>query len=357
MAGFLTLFVATTVSPCTAARGAPPSLPDLAIPPASAPSLARAQAVISDAEKSGDEAARARGLATARGQLEAFIEKPASPDDLPTAQILLGRVLILESRAAIARADRAEPDEREKRVLEARATLQRAELAFSAAIEQLIGRGRGFPKFLAADDPNRAVAERIKESTLQSLMAHAGVAEELAATFAPDSEQAQEHYQAAAERYERIYKDYRTLIVGLIARLKQGECCFRMGDTRRALGLYDDILNQPAELEPLRRLRVAAMYLSLECWTTEREKLYELAFSQGEEYLAQVRPEEVSWPEWQAVRYHTARGYQLAAGALGADRAADRADYREKAKGHAEKLAAVAGPYRELARSLIGQKP
>jgi hypothetical protein len=354
----LTFCLAATMILASAATGAPPSLPDLRIPPTSAPSLAQAQAMIADAERAADAGARKRGLAVARGQLEAFIGKPTSPDDLPTAQLLLGRVLILESRDVIVQAEQtAEEADRENIMGQARERLQRAELAFSAALEQLIGMGRGFPKFLAADDPNRPIAERIKELTLQSLMAHAGAAEELATTFPADSEQAVEYFKAAAERYERIYKDYRTLIVGLLARLKQGECCFRTGDTRRALGLYDDILNQPADLEPLRRLRVTAMYLSMECWTTEREKLYELAFSQGEEYLTHLRPEEESWPEWQAVRYHTARGYQLAAAGLAADRAADRAEFLNKAKNHAEKLATIAGPYQELARAIVGPQP
>ncbi len=123
-----------------------------------------------------------------------------------------------------------------------------------------------------------------------------------------------------------IYRDYRTLIAGLIARLKQGQCYRNLGDTKRAVGLYNDILSQPDDLSPLRRLRVTAMHLSLECWTTPQEKLYELAFSQGEEYLTRVRPEEKLWPEWQAVRYQTARGYLLAAEALPADRATERAE-------------------------------
>jgi hypothetical protein len=123
------------------------------------------------------------------------------------------------------------------------------------------------------------------------------------------------------------------------------------------LGLYNDLLTQPDELEALRRLRIAAMYLSLECWTTEQEKLYELAFSQGEEYLTQARPEERSWPEWQAVRYYTARGYLLAAEGLGAagltgDRAADRRAWLDRAAEHADGLAKTASPYQKAAAEL-----
>jgi hypothetical protein len=293
-------------------------------------------------------------LAEARRDLELFIEKPMSTDDLPTARMLLGRVLTHQARTAVAAAGQAPPDRREPQMHEARELLRRAELSYSAAIDQLREKAAGISKFLTDDDPRRPEADRIKEATLQALMSHADAAKELATTFTPGSNEADEHYRAAGERYERIYKDYRTLIAGLLARLKQGECSFHLGDTRRALGLYEDILGQPADLEPLRRLRIAAMYLSLECWTTEREKMYELAFSQGEEYLSDLRPEEEAWPEWQAIRYHTARGYQLAAAALGPERAADRSEYLGKAKSHAEKLAAKEGPYRQAAQSILG---
>jgi hypothetical protein len=346
-----------------AAHAAPPALPELRIPPASAPSLAHALELINGAERAQNAEESAARLAAAKVQLEAYIEKPASDVDLPTAETLLGRALLLEGRMVIARAERAAGDaaaqgeEHEKLMQGARDPLRRAELAFSAALEQLKQQGAAFPKFLPEDDPNRPASDRIKESTLQALMLHALAAEELGSTFVAGSEQANEHFKAAAERYERIYKDYRTLVVGPTARLKQGICWFRMGDTRRALGFYDDILTQPRELELLRRLRVTAMQLSMECWNTEREKLYELAFSQGEEYLTEVRPEEESWAEWQAIRYNTARGYQLAAAGLGAKREADRVEYLEKARSHAEKLARTTGPYQEAARSLLGPKP
>jgi hypothetical protein len=347
---------AATVGSVSVARAAPPSLPGAGVAPASKPSLSQAQAFLAAADRAATAAEQTAALASARQQLESLVDKPTSSDELPTANLLLGQVLILQGRISMAPVEQARPEERERLRAQARDHLRRAELAFSAAVEQLKMALDRYPKFLPLDHADHPKAEQIRGGLLQALMAHATVVEELAATFTADSKEANEYYKAAAERYERIYKDYRTRIAGLTARLKQGECCFRMGDTRRALGLYDDILNQPADLELLRRLRVKAMYLSLECWTTEREKLYELAFSQGEEYLTHLRPEEESWTEWHAVRYHTARGYQLAAAGLGADRAADRAEYLDKARNHAEKLAATAGPYQELARSIVGPK-
>jgi hypothetical protein len=202
------------------------------------------------------------------------------------------------------------------------------------------------------DTPEHAKREALKGMVIQVRMYHAGVVEELAATYTADGDEARDLYKAAADRYEAIYRDYRVLYAGLVARLKQGQCYRNLGDTKRALGLYNDVLSQPDELTALRRLRVTAMYLSLECWSTPQEKLYELTFSQGEEYLAGVRPEERSWPEWQAVRYHTARGYRLAAESLPADRRAERADLLEHARRWAAAAGETDGPYRAAARAL-----
>ena len=98
---------------------------------------------------------------------------------------------------------------------------------------------------------------------MQSLMYYAGAREELALTYPVDSAEARDSFQVAADRYDQIYKDYRTFLAGLTARLKQGQCYKQLGDTRRALGLYNDLLTQPDDLPVLHRLRVSAMYLSV----------------------------------------------------------------------------------------------
>jgi hypothetical protein len=79
-----------------------------------------------------------------------------------------------------------------------------------------------------------------------------------------------------------------------------------MGDTRRALGLYADIIGQPEELDQLRKQRAAAMYLSMQCWTSDTEKKDELAVQEGEKFLQKIRGFEDRQPEWLTIRYYTA---------------------------------------------------
>ncbi|MBL9080667.1 MAG: outer membrane protein assembly factor BamD [Planctomycetales bacterium] len=303
-----------------------------------------------------DAAARSRVIGKARTLLEQFLAENPTHPDAPLVEMQLGVALTTEAKGLAGDAT-ANPDEpeREKLLTKARETFLAAEGYFATAVDQLKTRYVGFPK-ANYDEALRRRSERLRGDLIQALMYQAGVREELAGTYPAASSEAQENYKAAADRYEQIYKDYRTLIAGLMARLKQGQCYKALGDTRRALGLYNDLLTQPDDLAALRRLRVAAMYLSLECWTSEQEHLYELAFSQGEEYLTQVRPEERSWPEWHAVRYFTARGYLLAAAGLKpAERTTEREEWLKLAAEHADRLSATPNPYQGAAIELSAE--
>lgn len=333
----------------TAATGA--GLPD-----AQVSIIAEAGDLVRSSLTAPDTAARVRVLGKAQNLLEAFLQENPTHPDAPLVEMQLGVVLTTQAKGYAADAQAAADETaRATLIAQARETLLSAEGYFSTAVDQLNTRYLGFPKLNYADDAVQRRGQRLRGELIQARMYHAGVREELAGIYPLESAEAQENFKAAADRYEQIYKDYRTLIAGLMARLKQGQCYKALGDTRRALGLYNDLLTQPDELAALRRLRVAAMYLSLECWTTEQEKLYELAFSQGEEYLTHLRPEEKSWPEWYAVRYFTARGYYLAAAGLGPERADDRQAWLRKSAEQAEQLAKEAHPYQAASADLAAE--
>jgi len=316
----------------------------------------RAAVLVQSAAVEPDATRRQSQLDDGRDLLRKFIANNPTSHEMARAEMLLGALLSFEGKT-LAQSAESLPDgpDRTAQVDAARKLLREADQSLSVSLDRLNERLRQIPKFIEAGTPEFNERQAVTGVFLQARMHHAAAVEELAATYPADGDDARQLYQAAADRYDSIYRDYRTLIVGLMARLKEGQCYRNLGDTKRALGLYNDLLSQPAELEALRRLRVTAMGLSLECWTTPQEKLHELAFSQGEEYLLGVRPEEQAWPEWQAVRYHTARAYLAAAAALPADRATEAAEWHANARSHAADLAAMEGPYRAAAQALVDE--
>lgn len=350
------LFVAV-VATSTAAEAAPGDDPLSVVGalPEQKSVVDRAAALVQAAQSSVDAAARSAQLSESHQLLDRFLRDNPTHDDVARAEMWLGVLLTLEGKEAAAAATSVDDVASRTAKLEtARKTLRDADRYFATSSDRYAGRLAALPSFVPPDTPEHARREAMKGMVIQVRMYHAGVVEELAGTYPADGDEARDLYKAAADRYEAIYRDYRVLYAGLVARLKQGQCYRNLGDTKRALGLYNDILSQPDELSSLRRLRVTAMYLSLECWATPQEKLYELTFSQGEEYLAGVRPEEKAWPEWQAVQYHTARGYLLAAESLPDERADERPDLLAQARRWATAAGESNGPYRAAARTLAG---
>jgi hypothetical protein len=308
-----------------------------------------------------DVAQRDALLGKAQAGIEAFLkDNPTSPE-APYAELELGLVHVNIGLAAVADSRRtADPAEREALLAKGRERFVAGEKLFTTVYDQLNQIFKTFPKVnfgFDKDNPARRHGERLRGEFVRVQMLHAGVLEELAATYPLESRDARVNYQAAADRYESIYKNYRTLVAGLKARLKQGQCHQNLGDPRRALGLFTDILGQPDHIPQLHRMRVQAMYLSLECWNSEQEKMHELAFTEGEGYLTKLPRNEELWPEWQAVRFHTAQGYLLAATTKKKDGKLpdDRADWLAKAREHAEKLGEQSGPYKAAVEALLNQ--
>lgn len=329
------------------------------LPNGPAQAIVNAASLIRSSFTAEDAAQRDKILAKAQAGLEAFLRDNPTHGDAPLAELELGAVHVTAGQAALFdRARTTSETDRNALVGRARERFNAAEKLFTTVIDQL-GERMKLNVGIAKDGNQHATLERqiIKGNHIRAQMCHAGVLEELASTYASGSRDARVNFQAAADRYEEIYKNYRTLQAGLSARLRQGQCYQNLGDPRRALGLFSDILGQPDNIAELHRLRVQAMYLTLECWNSEQEKLHELAFTEGESYLTKLPRNEELWPEWQAVRFHTAQAYLLAATTKKKDGSlpADRAEWFGKAREHAVKLGEQPGPYKAVVEALLNQ--
>jgi hypothetical protein len=330
------------------------------LPEAPPQAIVEAAAAFASAQTQTDAAEQAKLLGRAQSTLESFLKENPTHKDAALAQLQLGIVLLTTGKIDFANSKQAKAEAaRDALVDSARTKMREAERLFTTVVDQLTQLTKSNPQLiqgLNASEKEIRRRQRFLGNFIQAQFNHAQAVEELAATYALDSAEAHENYQTAADRYDRLYKNYRTLLAGLQARVKQGECYKNLNEPRRALGILTDITSQP-DLKPLHRLRVTATYLSQECWNLEKEKMYQLAFSEGEEYLAGLPSEEEMWPEWQAVRYQTARGYLLAATEKPKDGAANpnRAEWLAKSREHAGKLAEQPGMYQASAKGLLGE--
>jgi tetratricopeptide (TPR) repeat protein len=87
--------------------------------------------------------------------------------------------------------------------------------------------------------------------------------------------------------------------------MKEGECYQTMGDTKRALGLYESILSQPDD-EAFRKLKNSTMHLAMKCWVADSEKKYDIAIDKAQKWLASAHPSDERSPDGIGVRYFLA---------------------------------------------------
>lgn len=329
--------------------------------------------LIDDARVEKDPVQKGRKLDAGKAKLEAFVNGNSANPLTPNARMQLGNVIVERGRMQVELAHRPTQLAQKPALLaQARGLFDEALKVFTAAEENFNDTLSKFPKFI--DSTDKAQIERrdqARRDAIQSMLYAAATLYEKAKTFELDPKKAEKDQdkatleghkkglQEAADKYEKIYQAYRTRLAGLLARIKQGQCYQEMGDTRRALGYYADILSQPDDLIEFRKLKASALYLSLQCWNTPGEKKYELAHTKGDEWLRTARGVEDRQADWLAIRYYTAYAMKLHAEQLDPDGKATAADagkaknLLKQAYDHAQKVAKVDGPYEDPAKALM----
>jgi len=312
-----------------------------------------------EAARDVDHAERDKMLDGARDRFEKFVKEQPNHSQAAGAATQLGAVLVERGRNRVEQAllPSSSPEVKKKLMDEARPFFDQAEATFTSAQEKFKALLDTFPKFMAPNDPRVAQREAAKGELIKAHMYHAYGLYERSRTYDKDSADWKKALTTAAEKYGQIYKDYRTLIAGLSARLQEGKCYQELGDTKRALGLFNDLLGQPDELKELRPFKASAMYLSLQCWTADTEKMYELGAIQADDFLKAAANEDEDRPEWLAVRYYGAIAHKMWADTIAKDATGEDAKTRDRnydtAREYAERVATITNDYQSQARSLM----
>jgi hypothetical protein len=317
-----------------------------------------ARVLIDAANAGGDLNQRSKYLDRASEQLQAFLKASPSNPLAGSAAMQLGSVDVGRGRLALQRAD--DPTNQSKKAelaSQARDLFGQANTVFGEAAKKFKEKHDSFPTFIDRDPKSktqREARDQARRDLIQAQILSGGVLFETAKSYPEGSADAKKFLQLAADKYGETYRDWRRLVAGLLARIKEGQCYQAMGDTRRALGLYADILGQPDDQPDFRKLKASALYLSLQCWTSETEKKFELATIKGDEWLAHARGGEDKQPDWLAIRYYTAVAHQQMADSL-KEKDPQRNRELALAKDHALQVAKVSGPYQDAAKGIVKQ--
>ena len=254
-----------------------------------------------------DLSKRAELLQRAEQTLRQYLDQPGRGTYVADASLELARLLFERGKLAAARARRGgDPDQATEALGEARKLLNQARQAFLDAARGFQQQMRQYPAYI---DPRRSVTVQGKrlsgreairlrrQAEINWVLAQfqAALADyEVAQSYPEGSAEWRDQLEKAREQFEHIYQRHRTLLVGLHARLWMARCFEELGELRKAVGLYDELLrHDPAEQQdPAARAALIDLQRRVRLqWISAQNKLenYSLAYDAAREWLRRNR--------------------------------------------------------------------
>lgn len=315
------------------------------------------------AQAERNAAGKAKLLDRARDRFHDFIKANPSNPLAANAELELGNVLVEHGKSLRDQAGRpTNAAKKDALTAQAREIFQQAKKVFDEADQKLTAKAKSYPAFLDKKKKKEEQQSHEREKAYQdALMAHiysAGVLAELAKTYPAGSDDYKKLLQQAADKYGGTYEKHRRILAGQFARVSQAQCYQDLGENKKALGMYEDVLSSPGEEEPFRRLKTSALPRAMQCWTSDAEKNYATAADRGEEWLEQANANLERSPEGLAIRYYTALADKLLADTLTSkEDEARKKTALAAARKHAQFVAKQPGDYRDEAKQLSQKLP
>ncbi len=206
-------------------------------------------------------------LEQARVKLDAFVKANPNHALAPAALTQIARMLFERGLTAALQAaetvteddaDAARKKELEQTRLnyltEARASFADARTAYDQAITRLRKTYESFDRFITDEDPKRIDRDAAHEALLDAELQRALVDYEDAQTYPEGDAKRGEMLETARNRFKTLYDNYRGWIAGFFAHMWEGKCYEEQGKLGEAMGIYNELMDQPArELAPLKR--------------------------------------------------------------------------------------------------------
>lgn len=250
--------------------------------------LEEAQVQIAAAGKESSPEIAAVKLARAEKLLREFLDESLPAAQAKAASRALTETLSDEGERAVERAKlAARKSERDKRQTDARrffAEARRRRQAESDAAKTLY---ETFPKFIDKEDDPERYAERLaaEKAYIEAQYRAAEAGFKGASAWDRESTEFARGMSQAAAEFEEMHKRYRSQVGGLYARLHQGRCFQELGDLRKALGIYNEMLAHEGQSPTMKSLQHQARWFRLIALNDEQLKDYQLVIQESSDWL------------------------------------------------------------------------
>lgn len=308
--------------------------------------------LIAGAAAERDVELKTRQLDQAREKFKEFVKTSPEHPLVAGAESQLANVLAERAKTLLQKSARpayaAQKDELTKQARGMFAESQKAFVSAEAKYEELF---KQFPKAIDPKDTKQIDARERARGDLRLARLFAGRAlYESSKAYPPGSADAKKLLESAAAKFGELYEKYRKQSAGLLARVYQGQCYQDLGDMSKALSCYGEVLAQD-DLDELRNLKANALHLAMQCWLSEKQKKYDEAVKQGQEWLAKARGVEGRTADWLAVRYYVALALKMQADSKKQDDGKKR-QLLSEARRNAKEVAGIVGEHQQQAKQL-----
>jgi tetratricopeptide (TPR) repeat protein len=276
----------------------------------------RGVTLIDQARQTGARDERARLLAEAREQLDNYSRaNPDRPEGIE-ARGALASALVEHAKRGQARGQRLPADERERLQEDARQLFDQARTMFESTETFYSDELAKLPKTLDPKKEQDLIDRRLlyRGRLAQARLLVAQSDYDKASTYPADSRQFRQLNESAAKALGAVFEQYSQWLVGFYANLYEGRCYQALGEYKKALGCYDNILAQPDGDPAFRRLIATGHRFQAECLIAQEQ--YDAAISNCETWLKKAHGMETQEPEWLAVRFRLADAYRAKAQSL-----------------------------------------
>ncbi|GIX03272.1 MAG: hypothetical protein KatS3mg113_0278 [Planctomycetaceae bacterium] len=231
----------------------------------------------------------------------------AAEANMQRAEILIGkaRVEIVQSRSPVNQGNRAAFQQR------ARDYIHQAKTVFQTALQQHEAALKQYGTFIDRQQHPERWAAREK-AQYDAILAQINLAQclfEEAQTYDEDNETRRQLLQRAAEEFEKLYQQHRSVVGGLYAQLYQGKCYEELGDLQKAMGIYNQLLSHPGQDDAMVKLQNLTLSYKLSALNSKQRSDHQLVIDLGEEWLKTHRNESRSLVGL-AIRWEVARAYE-----------------------------------------------
>jgi len=301
-------------------------------------------------------------LDRAKEAFERFLQEQPKSSQAVLARGRLANVLIEQARLRMLEANREATPEatRESLRQQSRELLKTAADTYGALQGQLRSQLEEIPEEL--DEKKDAARIRLRDD-LRAEYVHARfivamAAYERAQSWPEGSDERKAALREAEKSFGEVAKKYRRRVHGISALLFQGRCFQEMGDLRKALSFYEELLMLPENEPVFRPLKTKALRGAMEAWIAPEVNEIAKAVEKAEVWLDKQRPDERQDEDWTAVKWLLAQAFLAKAKAE--ENGPKKTEATQAARRWALEVAKLDTPFQADAQSLLadtGQVP